>query len=101
MSWYEVVSRRLYHNEGYLKGVDLQPEPVSGPEIARTTRSAIWALNRQDGAQVQKITNGGIVYSLFWVLKSHERQRVRFGPKTGESCSLIPFKYPSLWIQPP
>jgi len=29
------------HNEGYLKGVALQPEPVLGPVIARATASAI------------------------------------------------------------
>jgi len=34
------------HNEGYLKGVALQPDPVLGPEIARATASAIWAENR-------------------------------------------------------
>ena len=28
------------HNEGYLKGVELQPEPVLGPEI-------VWALSRR------------------------------------------------------
>ena len=31
------------HNEGYLNGVALQPEPVLGPGIARATASAIWA----------------------------------------------------------
>jgi len=35
------------HNEGYLKGVALQPEPVLGPVIARTTASAIWAQSRR------------------------------------------------------
>ena len=35
------------HNEGYLKGVELQPKPVLGPEMARATASAIWAQNRR------------------------------------------------------
>ena len=36
------------HSEGYLKGVDLQPEPVLGPEIAQATASGIWAQNRHE-----------------------------------------------------
>jgi len=39
---------------GYLKGVDLQHEPVLGPEIAPATASAIWAQNRQ-GLQINPL----------------------------------------------
>ena len=30
-----------------MKGIELEPEPVLGSEIARATASAIWAQNRQ------------------------------------------------------
>jgi len=36
------------HNEGYLKGVALQPQPALGPEIAPATASAIWAPKRRE-----------------------------------------------------
>ena len=39
------------HNEGYLKGVASQPEPVLGPEIAQETASAIWGQNRRGDFQ--------------------------------------------------
>ena len=40
MSRYEVVLKRI-HNEGYLKGVKLQPEPVLGSKITRAPVSGI------------------------------------------------------------
>jgi len=68
MSRYEVVSRRMY-NEGYLKGVELQPEPVLGPEIA----SAIWAQNN--------FVLGQINYTPHWKFFVHEHHLACFGPK--------------------
>jgi hypothetical protein len=35
MSGKKLFRGGLIHNEGYWKGVALQPEPVLGPEIAR------------------------------------------------------------------
>ena len=78
-----------------MKGVALQPEPVLGPEIARATASAIWALNRLHGNPLQipqimdtaaskqlrtgtcKLQPPSVPSSLFRAQKLHERRDLR------------------------
>ena len=82
------------HNEGYLKGDELQPKAVLGPEITRATASAIWAQKRRglqlnplqiplvtDTAAMKQLSTG--TYKLYphWYFFVHERHLACFGPK--------------------
>ena len=40
-------------------------------------------------------------YRLFWAQIALAVACAITGPKTGLGCRATPFKYPSLWIQPP